>query len=77
MRRFASVLRRLTVASFGGLCLSVLAVAVVAMVAEAHQTWEWYFRMEQTMSLLTPVTLALLGLTVVCAFGLVYVAPEG
>ncbi|WP_224268092.1 hypothetical protein [Haloprofundus salinisoli] len=74
--RYVTVLRRFAVVSVVGLVLSVLGVAVVAMVAESYATWEWYFRMEQAMSLLMPATMAFLGLALVSGFGVVYAADR-
>ncbi|WP_224448794.1 hypothetical protein [Haloprofundus salilacus] len=74
--RYVTALRRFAVVSVVGLCLSVLGVAVVAIVAESYATWEWYFRMEQAMSLLMPVTMAFLCLSVASGFGVVYAADR-
>ncbi|WP_117594574.1 hypothetical protein [Haloprofundus halophilus] len=74
--RSVAALRRFAAVSVAGLVLSVLGVAVVAIVAESYATWEWYFRMEQAMSLLMPVTMAFLGLSLVSGFGVVYAADR-
>lgn len=68
--------RGLTLLSVAGLVLVVLSAATVAMLAEFAKTWRWYFRMEQAMTLATPVTLVLLGLTVVGLTGAVVVADR-
>ncbi|WP_101298268.1 hypothetical protein [Halegenticoccus soli] len=69
-------LRGLALASFGGLCLVLVAVATVAFVAEMHRTWEWYFRMERAISFATPLALGLCAAAMVGGFGLVFLAPE-
>lgn len=75
IRRHAWLIRRAITASTVALCLLVLAVAVVATIAESFATWQWYFRMEQTIALATPVTIALLVISFVGGFALVAVAP--
>ena len=54
------VCRRLTLISFAALCVAVAVVGGVAVVAESISTWTWYFRMEQTVALATPVVGGLL-----------------
>lgn len=53
----------------------VAAVGAVAFVAELHQTWTWYFRMEETISTVTPVVMGLVGVVLVTLFGLVLLSP--
>lgn len=72
----SDLLRGTAVLSVVGLCLVVAGVAVVAVVAEAHQTWTWYFRMEQAISAGTPIALGFTGLAIASSFGLVYVASD-
>lgn len=67
--------RGVAVGSTAGLCLLVLGVAVVAVVAEFHATWRWYFRMEQVMAAAAPVTVALLVAFLAGWFGLVATTP--
>lgn len=68
--------RGLTLVSIGGLVLVVLGAATVAVLAEFAKTWRWYFRMEQAMTLATPVTLVLLGLSLVGLIGVVALADR-
>jgi len=68
--------RGLTLLSVGGLVLVVLGAATVAVLAEFAKTWRWYFRMEQAMALATPVTLVLLGLSLVGLIGVVALADR-
>jgi len=70
------LLRGTAILSVVGLCLVVAGVAVVAVVAEAYQTWTWYFRMEQAISAGTPIALGFTGLAIVSSFGLVYAADD-
>lgn len=49
----------LAVAVFGGLAFVLLAVGIVAMVAEFKQTWEYYFLFEQATAMATPVAAGL------------------
>lgn len=67
----AAVLRGATLVSFAGLCLVVAVVGAVAVLAELQNTWRWYFRMEQTIALATPIVLGLLGLALASTLGLV------
>ena len=61
--------RRLTVVSFAALCLAVAVVGGVAVVAESISTWTWYFRMERTVALATPLVVGLLAVTLGGAMG--------
>lgn len=72
----ADLLRGVALASFAGLCLTILGVAAVAVVAETYATWRWYFRMEQAMAVGTPLAVGLFALTAASAFGLVYAASD-
>ncbi|MFB6101448.1 MAG: hypothetical protein ABEJ73_02670 [Haloplanus sp.] len=74
--RPATLFRGLTVLSVGGLLLVVLGAAIVAVLAEFAKTWQWYFRMEQAMALAAPVTVVLLGLSLIGLLGVVAVAPS-
>ena len=56
---------------FGALALVVLGVGAVAMVAEFVNTWTYYFLLERTVALATPVTTALLALAVLVGLGAV------
>lgn len=52
----------LAVVTVSALCLVVAAVGVVAVAAEVLNTWEYYFLMEQTITVATPIATALAGL---------------
>lgn len=54
----------LALGSVGALCLVVAGVGAVAVVSELAGTWDYYFLMERTVALATPVATALLGATV-------------
>ena len=56
---------------FGALGLVVLGVGAVAMVAELGNTWTYYFMLERTVALATPVTTALLALALLVGLGAV------
>lgn len=72
----ARLCRGLTLLSVGSLLLVVLGAATVAILAEFAKTWRWYFRMEQAMAVATPVTLALLALSLVGLAGMVALADR-
>lgn len=76
MANGTDLLRGTALLSVVGLCLVVAGVALVAVVAEAYQTWSWYFRMEQAISAGTPLALGFAALAVASSFGLVYVASD-
>ena len=56
--------------------LVVAAVGAVAVVAELNETWRWYFLMERAIAFGTPITLALVGLSVVACFCLIAFSPR-
>jgi hypothetical protein len=70
------VLRVASLAAFGGLVAVVLGVAVVAMVAEAYATWQWYFRMEQAIAVARPLVPVLFVLSLAGGGILVALAPR-
>lgn len=74
--RAAPLFRGLAIVSLVGLCAVLMTVAAVAAVAEFHQTWIWYFRMEQSISTATPVSAVLTVTALVGAFGVVFTVPR-
>jgi hypothetical protein len=56
--------------------LVVAAIGVVAIVAELHKTWEWYFLMERAIALATPVALGLVALSMIACFCLIALSPS-
>lgn len=54
----------------------VAAVGAVAVVAELNETWTWYFFMERTITVATPLTLGLVGLSVFACFCLIVHSPS-
>lgn len=72
----AALVRGGAVAVVALVCLVVAAVGAVALVAELNETWDWYFLMERTIALATPITLALVALSVVACFCLIVLSPN-
>lgn len=72
----ARIVRVAAVASVGALCLLVAGVGAVAVFAESYATWNWYFVMEQSIALATPVTMWLLGAALAGLVGLTAVARD-
>lgn len=71
--RGVTLARAGTVAAVSLTALVVAAVGVVAFVAELQKTWEWYFLMERTIALATPVALVLVSVSVIACFCLIAV----
>ncbi|MFB6302831.1 MAG: hypothetical protein ABEH78_08230 [Haloferacaceae archaeon] len=61
----------LALGSVGGLCLLVASVGAVAVVAELAGLWRYYFLMERTIAVATPIALVLLGATFFSGLGAV------
>lgn len=72
----AALVRGGAVVAVSLVCLVVAAVGAIAVVAELNETWGWYFLMERTITLATPLTLALVGLSVVACFCLIVLSPN-
>jgi hypothetical protein len=72
----AALLRGGAVLAVSLVALVVAAVGAVALVAELNATWGWYFLMERSIALAAPITLALLGLSVLACFSLIVLSPE-
>jgi hypothetical protein len=72
----ATVLRGGAVLAVSLVALVVAAVGAITLVAELNATWGWYFLMERSIALATPVTLVLLGLSVLACFSLIVLSPS-
>lgn len=71
MPTYAHVIRVGALALTGVVLLVVASVGAVAYVAELHQTWQWYFRMEEAIRAATPVVAGLAGVALAAFLGLV------
>ncbi|WP_458210002.1 hypothetical protein [Haladaptatus sp. NG-SE-30] len=74
MSRLTRTVRFGTALSTVLLLVVVVAVGLVAFVAETQANWQWYFRMEQTITAATPIAMGLLTASLVGLASLVVLA---
>lgn len=63
--RSVNPLGAFTVSAFGALCVVGIGIGVVAILAELGNTWSYYFFLEQTVAMATPITATLFGAAIV------------